>query len=207
MNNLAIKQKSETLQLDSQQRAIVVGLLLGDGHLETRNNGKTYRLKIEHSLTQKEYVDWLYTIFRNHTMTEPRVKNQVVKEKEYQKYVFSTLSSGSLRFYGQQFYPKGKKVVPKIIGKLLTPLSVAVWFMDDGSLKSNVHRARIINTQGFEKKDINLLRQVLVNKFQVKSTLRKQKEGWQIYIPAVESTKFIQLVEPYIVPSMQYKIR
>lgn len=39
-------------KLTEQQREITVGLLLGDGHLETRTNGRTYRLKVEHSEEQ-----------------------------------------------------------------------------------------------------------------------------------------------------------
>lgn len=195
------------LRLNRQQREILPGLILGDGHLETRSGGKTYRLKIEHSLAQREYVDWLYQVFQNQVTTAPKRKKQLIDGKEYQKYHFSTLSNGSLRFYGQQFYPHGKKVVPKFIGKLLTPLGLACWFMDDGSAKSKVHRAKIINTQGFNLDGVKILQHVLLEKFKLETTRRKQREGIQIYIPANQVERFIDLIRPYILPSMEYKIR
>jgi len=55
-----IEDYKKNLKLSSLQREIIVGLALGDGHLETLNEGKTYRLKVEHSLKQREYLDWLY---------------------------------------------------------------------------------------------------------------------------------------------------
>ena len=60
MHSKIIEAHKRTLHLNDFQRAIIVGKLLGDGHLETSDNGRTYRLKIEHSLKQKAYVDWLY---------------------------------------------------------------------------------------------------------------------------------------------------
>jgi len=53
----------KNLKLTSELREILVGKLLGDGHLETQNKGKTWRLKIEHSIKQKEYVMHQYKIF------------------------------------------------------------------------------------------------------------------------------------------------
>lgn len=207
MRNKAIETQSLAARLNRKQRDVLVGLLLGDGHLETQNNGRTYRLKIEHSLVQNEYVDWLYQLFQDHTRTEPRQKIQLVSGKAYQKYGFSTLSTGSLRFYGQQFYPDGRKRVPKSISRLLTPIGLAVWFMDDGSSKSDRHRARILNTQGYIQEDIKRLQEALADRFKIATTRRKQKEGEQIYIPSLQVERFICLIRPYILPSMEYKIR
>jgi hypothetical protein len=207
MNSNEIKSFAKSIKLTSVQREILVGTLLGDGHLETQNQGKTFRLKVEHSINQKDYTDWLYAKFKNLVLSDPQVKTQLVKGKPYQKYWFSTVSNGAMRFYGQLFYQAGKKVVPKFIAKLVTPLSLAVWFMDDGSLKSKANRARIINTQGFSDSDLQRLQDMLLNKFHIKTTLRNQKEGKQVYIPSTEIEKFITLIRPFVIPSMEYKIK
>jgi hypothetical protein len=60
MNLGSINNLKKKLKLTKKQKSILVGKILGDGHLETQNKGKTYRLKVEHSIEQKEYVDWLY---------------------------------------------------------------------------------------------------------------------------------------------------
>jgi hypothetical protein len=207
MNSNEIKRFARAIKLSSNQREIIVGLMLGDGHLETQNMGRTFRLKVEHSISQKDYTDWLYTKLQNLVITQPQSKEQKVGTTWHEKYWFNTVSIDSLRFYGQLFYKHNKKVVPTIISKLVTPLSLAVWFMDDGSLKSQYHRARVINTQCFSDIDLKRLQHMLLKKFSINTTLRKQKEGKQIYIPSTEIERFVSIVRPYIVPSMEYKIK
>ena len=110
MNSNEIKSFAESIKLTDEQREILVGTLLGDGHLETQNKGRTFRLKVEHSISQKDYTDWLYEKFKNLVLTKPQVKEQKINGKLYQKYWFSTVSNGAVRFYAQQFYQNGKKV-------------------------------------------------------------------------------------------------
>ena len=45
MRSKQIEEHKKTLKLTKKQKEILVGLILGDGHLETLNKGKTYRLK------------------------------------------------------------------------------------------------------------------------------------------------------------------
>lgn len=197
---------SHKFKLTEVQRSIIIGKLLGDGHLESLTNGKTYRLKTEHSVSQKAYVDWQYQKLVDLVRTAPRVKLKSRYGRLSQNYKFDTLSSSSLRFFGQSFYRDGKKKVPLIIKKLLTPLALAVWFMDDGSIKSNHHRALILNTQCFSESDLKSLQQALFEKFGIETVLRKQKEGKQIYILSQSVKKFIQIISPYLLPSMKYKL-
>ena len=206
MNTKEIRVLAESIKLTDQQEQILIGLLLGDGHLETQNQGRTFRLKVEHAISQKDYVDWIFAKFKNLALTKPQIKLQMVAGKMRQKYWFSTISTGSLRFYGQQFYVSRKKVVPEIIAKFASPLSLAVWFMDDGSLKSKHHKARILNTQCFD--DLSLQRlQKMLEKFGIKTTLRQQREGKQIYIPSTEIEKFISIIKPFVHKTMEYKIK
>ena len=207
MNTKEIEKYKKKLKLTKRQREIIIGKLLGDGHLETSNNGRTYRLKIEHSIKQKEYVDWFYKEFKDWILTKPKKKSQIVNGKLYYKYWVNTLASDSLRFYGQQFYKNKKKVIPKLINRWLTHLSLAVWFMDDGSIKSKSHKARIINTQGFEKREVLRLINALSDKFNIQCKLRKQKEGCQIMILAESADEFARIIKNYLFAPMKYKIK
>ena len=211
MHSNIIEHAKQSLALSKRQREILVGLLLGDGHLEIQNQGRTYRLKIEHSLTQRDYVDWLYHEFSDWVLTGPQEKTQQVTWKNheartYQKYWFNTVSVGSFRFYAQQFYQAKKKRIPRLIHKWITPCALAVWYMDDGAIKSNAHRIVLFNTQGFLKEDLVRLQGVLKKKFGIITTLRAQKEGWQIYVTSEGVAPFRTCVEPFILPSMRYKL-
>lgn len=193
------------LKISSEQKQIIIGKLLGDGHMETVN-GKTFCLKIEHSLKQKEYVDWLYGKLENLAASPPRSKTQTVNGKEYGKYWFNTSYSSSFRFYYHQFYQDKKKVAPPVIKRLLTPLALAIWFMDDGSIKSRFHKAKIINTQSFDRISLKRLRNALELNFNLKTALRNQAEGKQIYILGSEADKFKTIIGKYILPSFIYKL-
>lgn len=206
MNSKNIERYKKILKLSKQQREILVGLLLGDGHLETQNNGRTFRLKVEHSIKQKQYVDWLYAIWKPWMTKSPEKRTRTYQNKQYYKYYFTTLSHGIFRFYGQQFYKNNIKIVPELIHRWLTPQAFAIWFMDDGSLKSQHHNARLLNTQGFSKKEVLRLAQNIQTIFQLKTSLRKQKEGYQIMIAAESATKLYRILSPYIIPSMRYKL-
>lgn len=205
-----LEERKSSLKLTPIQKEILVGTLLGDGHLETKNRGKTYRLKIEHTIKQKAYVDWLYNHFKEWVATPPRIRTRRInfqrKCGEYELYGFQTLSVGSLRFFAHQFYDGVTKVVPKQIGRWLTPRTLAVWYMDDGSIKSKVHRTVLLNTQGFSKRDLERLQRAFLEKWGVQASLREQKEGRQIYIGNESIERFISLIIPHVLPSMQYKI-
>ncbi len=55
------QEKMKKPILDHLKKQILVGILLGDGSLQTFNNGKTYRLRILQK--NKDYVFHLYNIF------------------------------------------------------------------------------------------------------------------------------------------------
>lgn len=206
MNTLQIREYKKGLKLTKIQREVLIGTLLGDSHLEDYRTGLNYRLMVQHGFSQKAYTDWLYTVFNEWVLTAPKVKDQVVNGKLYQKYWFNTVSHIAFRFFAKQFYHNGKKTVPRLIHRWLTPLGLAVWFMDDGSIKSNHHRALILNTQCYTDPDLHRLQKVLADKYAIATTLRKQREGKQIYLLASSVQKFVDIIRPHIIPEMEYKL-
>lgn len=208
MRSNQIENYKKRLKLTEKQRDVLVGVLLGDGCLETQNQGRTYRLKVEHSLSQKDYTDWLFGIFKDWVLTEPKPRKYTSYSRERTNYRFSTISHGSFRFYAQQFYRNGKKVMPKLIGKMLSPLALAVWFMDDGSIKSKQHKALVIHAQSFERADLERIIFTLKKNFGVGSVLRKRSDGsgYIIYLLSETVDNFINLIKPYILPAMEYKL-
>jgi hypothetical protein len=207
MRSKKIEEYKKSLKLTNKQREILVGLILGDGHLETLNNGRTYRLKVEHSIKQKDYLDWLYLNFKEWINKFPEVRNRTSLGKIVQTYGFTTYTSGILRFYAQQFYQNGKKIIPKMINKLITPQSLAIWFMDDGSIKSKEHKSFLIHAYGYTKNDLVLIQKVLEKKFNIKVGLHKQYDKYRLYVYSESVDNFKQIILPYILPSMLYKLK
>ena len=206
MNTTEIRESKKTLELNDVQRSILVGTLLGDGHLETQNGGKTYRLKIEHQIAQRDYLEWIYDQFKEWVPGGIRSR---VKKNGYEYVLFDTCIHGAFRFYGQQFYTDCTKHIPELIEKLLDPIALAVWFMDDGSWKSSHHKTFIIHTLGYTKKDLELVQKVLKKKFGIETSLHAQKgKYWRSYIKSESAEVFRKLIEPYTsqIPSMQSKM-
>lgn len=206
MRTKQIEAHKKTLKLSKSQKEILVGLILGDGHLETLNEGKTYRLKVEHSMQQREYLDWLYVNFKEWINKAPEVRKRTSLGKIIETYGFTTYTSSILGFYAKQFYVNGKKIIPKTIDKIITPQSLAIWFMDDGSIKSKVHKALVIHTHGYSKDDLLLITKVLKSKFGLKIGLQKQYDKWRLYVYSHSVDNFKKIISPYILPSMQYKL-
>lgn len=72
MHARAIEQHKRGLRLTETHQEILVGLLLGDGCLETQNGGRTYRLKIEQSARHEAYARHIRELFSEWVLTPPR---------------------------------------------------------------------------------------------------------------------------------------
>ncbi len=205
IRSLAIEKLKQELTLTDEQKDILIGLLLGDACLETHNEGRTYRLKIEQSIAHQAYIEHLHNLFDGWVLTPPRIRQVVSKNRTSENLAFQTISHSAFRFFAHQFYQDGRKRVPKLIHRWLTPRAIAYWFMDDGSIKSSESKGVIFNTHAFQRADIERLIRVLQS-FDLQASIRNQKEGCQIYIAGSSYERFTALIAPHIISAMGYKI-
>ncbi len=201
-NSNWLKQIKQTLDLSQIQKDVLIGTVLGDGSLKISRSGKAAQLQICHSFSAKEYVYWKKEVFNNWVFCEPRyysINNALI---------FRTVSHPLIFEYMKVFYNGRQRVVPKNIGKLLkSALSLAVWFMDDGNgyLKNNAFR---ISTYAFGLEGNLSLKSCLKQNFGLEVTVFKDSKGYQLYVPTANGNalKFKNLIAPYILPIMLYKI-
>lgn len=206
MRQKLLEEYKKTLKLSSLQKEVLIGLLLGDGHIELSPNGKSARLKVEYSIKNTDYVEWLYQIFRNLVRMTPRKRIINSFGGNFERCGFTTLSLPDFLSFRKLFYQTKTKIVPKNIGKLLTELGLAVWFMDDGSYKSKECRGKLICTHNFTIEEITFLCHVLKEKFGLESIPREQKDGIEIYIRASSFSRLKKLILPFMVNSFLYKL-
>ena len=211
-------EMKKNLKLTLLQKKILAGILLGDAHLSTQNNGKTYRLHVYQSEKHKEYVFHLYEIFEEWCLSKPQIiqrtyKSGVYKGKKATMISFKTISSGSFRFYAHSFIntfftgKNGKltKKLPKLIHRWLNPISLAYWYMDDGGIKDKKSKGVYFHTQGFSFNEVNLLCEILQWKFNLIAKPVKKKEKYIIYISSKSYTVLKNLIYPYLLKEMLYK--
>ncbi len=196
----------EVEKLTKQQRKILIGKLLGDGCLE--HNGKYSRLKIDHFLKQKEYVHWLYKMFDPLTAGKPYRIEFFDKRsnKIYYHCRFATKSLPLFERWREIFYRNKKKIIPKdVINLLKSPLSLAVWYMDDGYRRKDC-RGSYLCTSAYTPQEQKLLQQVLLKNFRLETKIHYAAGQARIYIPAKSSDTFCQQITKYIIPSFSYKL-
>lgn len=205
MNTLALREYKASLTMTERQEQLLEGMLLGDGHLERQRGARTARLKIEHGLAQAAYVDWKYSEWRDWVRTPPRERarrNRLGNVSVNRG--FSTLSHDEFERFRVRFYRGHRKVVPSDLR--LTQVSMAVWFMDDGSRKSSQCRGLYLNTQSFTAAEVELLQAVLRRDVQVETTVRQQRDGLQIYVPSSFVGIMAGFIEREMLPCMRYKL-
>jgi len=191
-----------SFNLSSIQKDVLVGTLLGDGGI--RLKGRFARLHIKHSSNQLSLVKYKKKIFENITTMRVRVFKQKVGDKDYNFAEFVTLTHPDfLRFYNL-FYSRSKKIVPKNIKSLLkNPLSLAVWFMDDGSAE---YAGASLQTHSFTKPEVDLLRSILRLNFKIETTERLNKGRWIIYFPKASLPRLKKVIDKHILPEFKYKL-
>ena len=99
----------------------------------------------------------------------------------------------------------GVKCVPKNIGEFLTPLALAIWIMDDGG---RVGKGLKFATNSFSYEDCLLLSNVLFDKYNLRTSVQSAgvKNQYIIYVLKESMPALRELVQPYMVSSMLYKL-
>lgn len=206
-----------------QANTFIIGTILGDGHVQkTQSQTQKCRLRIAHSLTQKTYVDWKYSQVKNLCSSPPKY------DEKKQSYQFYTEYSIDFKFYHDLFYEKTKcsktdtssyrKLIrPELKNYLVDPASLAVWYCDDGSKRSDCDACRIA-THSFHLEEIQILQRILQSNFEIPSHIvkagRSKKGNYQWYVLSLSARdggfhEFRKLILPYVesnMPSMMYKL-
>ncbi len=183
--------------LTQEQRLIIIGSLLGDGYLRIVSGRKNAFLEINHSISEKDYVDWKYQKLKDLVKSPPKQRKG---KGERIAYRFFTRQHPELTELYLKFYSKGKKIIPDL---KLDPLMIAVWFMDDGS-KS--YQTYYLNTQGFDYLSQKRLIQILNEQYEIDSSLNRDKRYCRIRIKQNSAERFRKLITDYVIPVMKYKL-
>jgi hypothetical protein len=194
----------------SHQLDVIIGSLLGDARLECRSKGERYpvsaRLRIHQGEKQKEYVFWKYEQLKNLVSRSPRrIKAgcDIQRKIDWYSWYFHTRTMEELGPIYHYFYKSGEKILPGNIEQLLTPRAMTIWFMDDGS---NTGESYTISTHCFAMKDQLRILDFLKEKFEISATILKDRLKLKIRIGRKEYLKLNRIIEPHIIPSMNYKI-
>lgn len=198
------KYPFKNITLTPDQKSVLVGTVLGDGSLTIPRKGSNANLSFSHCVKQKEFFDYKVNFFVDFGFySKPKKLHADSRTgKYYLCWDFKSNAHPIFTEYQNLFYHNKIKKVPENIEDYLTPLALAIWFMDDGSSQKSGY---IISTNSFSVEEVNLLINILYSKFNVVANLH-HKEQPVIYITAKSKKLFRSIIEPYIIESMNYKL-
>lgn len=195
------------LNLNETQLAVIYGSIMGDAYLQS--NGTNARLRFEHSLNQEKYILWKFSFLKNIFAESAIVKinrTHPITKQEYKYVRCQSKTLPELKKIRDIFYPEGKKIVPLNLKEYLAePISLAVWFMDDGYYYLR-DKCGYLYLGNVSKAEADICCNVLKDNFNLVTKVLAKKKGYALYFPRVEMLKLKDIISEYIIPSFRYKL-
>ena len=189
--------------------SIIFGSLLGDAHAEKRLRGLGTRISFFQEGVHVEYLLYLHKLLSELGYCNskvPIVTNRLGTKGKIRKIIrFSTWTYTSFNWIHDLWYKDKIKCVPECIGQYLTPLALAIWIMDD---EAKVGKGLKFSTNSFTYNECLILIKVLYVNFKIKASIQSAGSNNQyiIYIWKESMNDLRNIVSPYIIPEMKYKI-
>lgn len=193
----------------SELSSAVCGMVLGDGCIRRKQKEQNYQFLMTHSIKQKEYALWKKSILDQISSTKTYIYEYVNT-----KYPQITVSTNTRRYFtklAKLFYTEDrKKILTVEVLNKLTPLGLAIWYMDDGTL--NFHKDGTfsnceIATCGFSLEENELIQKWFKDKYKLESTIRVRKNKYySIAFSAKNYESFLDIIREYIPSCMAYKV-
>lgn len=186
------------------------GVMLSDGSIDYNGN-------FRENLSGSKHMDWLY--YQEDALTSigvimmaghPKCETRTSKGKSFENCALYTKTSEFTKSQRLRWYPRGVKWVPDDVS--ITPVTLAHWFMGDGSSSYRKCRPGLVTlwlcTDSFLEVDVNKLIMCLrhagldgFGKYPSKSGYRLGTNDNRLI------ERFMDTVERFVLPSYRYKIK
>lgn len=195
------------MKTSKETRNLLLAMILGDGTL----NSKGY-FSMRHCLAQEDYINWKRDLLKK----DFRVTDcYYVSNRGYGSYEMRTMTYKCLKHYRKVIYKSGKKdIANRRLLEKLTPLGLAIWYMDDGGLSQKkrdgiiVANELMLNTH-LSKEDNQVIIDYFKGVWDIRFTQVLNRGLYRLRCGTKEARKFIEIVKPYVsqVPSMAHKMK
>lgn len=204
------KMELEEFNINEDVKQVLLGSLLGDGCLKINKGGKNAYYYELHGLKQKEYLIWksqfldIFDIkFYEYSTHDKRTC------KTYNSVLIWSKVNPMLTKYHNILYKGGKKTVSEELLNEFNVLGLAIWYMDNGYYHYGDGRCGF-GTDSFNYHEHIIIKNWLKKRFGIDSQIHKRAKNnsfcYTIILPKEQADKFLGMVEPFIVPSLCYKL-
>lgn len=209
--------------MNREERAVLIGLVLGDGHISYRTRLKDGKYRYEqadiilgHCAAQKPYleykVDILHKIFGGNKPKITEVKHTLKATGKTYTGFRAAKTNPYFRILHREMYVDKKKKITEQLLSWCNAHTLALFFMDDGSINCNKNKAGEITSLNFrictqfetqEEADVLLK---WLGTFGINAKKFMSKGKWDVGGATQETLNLVFVIQPYIVPCMSYKL-
>lgn len=199
----------------SELDSFVIGTLLGDSSLIRKKKTHNAYFKCSHCLQQEELIKFKKSILEQIHPTTVNLR----KDSNRDSFQLNTNSIMYFTKLHNKLYDNKIKIVNRTILNKLTPLGLAVWYMDDGQLclqKSPTDKTKILSrrariwSMSFTYEQHIIIKDYFKEVWDIEVKIYKvmKKGGIKFYIEfnSTNFLKFRNIIKDYIIPTMLYKI-
>lgn len=207
------EQANDEVALSDRERAIIFGSLLGDGSLKLHKGYANARFSFRHSSVQSEYFHWKARELRAISADVSVFRQKPDGWSDQEKLRFQSRALPALTTLYSYTHDQHRFRVRRRWLNDLTPLALAVWWCDDGSLVGG-GRKGVICTDGFDESSVRLIARYLKIVWKVEchvGAIQRRRGStrdryWRLWLGTEELKKFLRIILPHLpVSSMMYK--
>jgi recombination protein RecA len=206
-------------------KSAIVGMTLGDGHL--RRRGNSVIMVMCHSTKQIEYARWKSGILSQETRMRENIWKPNNSYNDSREFItVSSMAHPVYREIHETVYSSNKKVITDKVLSYLSPMALAIWWMDDGNLYHHWKRCSkedrssdekvgqyrsagweaTLSTQSFSEDDNRKIIGYLKGEHLIDCTIKNVMGQNVIRINGTEFEKLVEVIRPFIHPSLTYKV-
>ena len=207
--------KHMMVSLSDQTLALIFGSLLGNGSLKLHKGYVNARFSFRHSSKQRNYFEWKVKQCSEISGSKAVFTQQPDGFSNNLKLRYQSIALPALTDIYQLTHDRGHFRIRRKWLNRMNGLSLAVWWMDDGSIISN-HRKGVFCTDGFDEDSVKLLARYLQVQWGIRTQVApihrvlngKQYDHYRIWIRSTEELKkLLRIIAPYVeVKDMLYKV-
>lgn len=201
-------------KVGNREKSILCGILLGDGTIY-KYNEDYFKFTVRHGPKQKLYSEYIYNQLRHlpTRIKSIKIKDSTINGKPVNSQIQSEVTiikCSFLKDLYNNFYINHKKVIPlEFIVKYYNAEALSFHFMDDGSKccdSTGKINGFILSTNSFTKEEIENFSLFLLGRFSLYSSVVNSNGKYVLRIKSKSVSRFINLIKPYIIDSLKYKI-
>lgn len=199
------------IQSEHELYSFVTGMLLGDASLSARVASRKASIQCTHSSRQAAYLDWKVDMLFEYV--KPVTHKDINNHGYPARYAYFG-AHGLFFNLWQEMYADNRKCVTWNVLNKLTPLGLAVWYMDDGSLvlrgknRGTIKSREVhFSTHAYTESENRLIIEYFHNIWGVDFRLTSEKGHPRIWCNTQNTRRLLNIIGDIVtqVPGMQYK--